>query len=213
MRLGNEKQDVSIRDQMILLLRKFAGKDFGYQLSKPELRQSDVLIQWRAFLIEQQPELADVLKPAETGQQQLARLEKLDWDSGDAVLGKRVYEKLQCAACHGAARALGPRLEGVTRRLGRIDLLTAIVNPDAQVSDRYRTTLFETVDGQLVSGSIVYENVDGVTIREPNGQTVRLNRDRIEAKRRSQKSLMPMGLLDQATDQEVADLMAYLKTL
>ena len=213
MRLGNEKQDVSIRDQMILLLRKFAGKDFGYQLSKPELRQSDVLIQWRAFLIEQQPELADVLKPAETGQQQLARLEKLDWDSGDAVLGKRVYEKLQCAACHGAARALGPRLEGVTRRLGRIDLLTAIVNPDAQVSDRYRTTLFETVDGQLVSGSIVYENVDGVTIREPNGQTVRLNRDQIEAKRRSQKSLMPMGLLEQASDQEVADLVAYLKTL
>ena len=101
----------------------------------------------------------------------------------------------------------------MTRRLGRSDLLTAIVTPDAQVSDRYRTTLFETVDGQLVSGSIVYENVDGVTIREPSGQTVRLNRDQIEAKRRSQKSLMPMGLLDQASDQEVADLMAYLKTL
>ena len=97
--------------------------------------------------------------------------------------------------------------------MGQTDLLTAIVNPDAQVSDRYRTTLFETVDGQLVSGSIVYENVDGVTIREPNGQTVRLNRDQIEARRQSEKSLMPSGLLDQSSDQEVADLIAWLKTL
>ena len=213
MRLGNEKQDVSIRDQLILLLRKFADKEFGYQLSKPELRQGDVLLQWRAFLIEQQPELADVLKPAETGQQQLARLEKLDWESGEAGRGKQVYEKLQCAACHGTGRALGPRLEGVTNRLTQNDLLMAIVNPDAQVSDRYRTTLFETVDGQLVSGTVVYDNVDGVTVRESSGKTVRLNRDQIEMRRRSAKSMMPSGLLDQATDQEVVDLLSFLKTL
>jgi putative heme-binding domain-containing protein len=213
LRLGNEKQDVSIRDQMILLLRKFAGKEFGYQLGKPELRQSNVLLRWRAFLIKQQPELAEVLKPVESGQQQMARFEKLDWESGLADRGKQVYEKLQCAACHGAGRALGPRLEGVTSRLARNDLLTAIVNPDAQVSDRYRTTLFETVDGQLVSGSVIYENVDGVTVREPNGKTVRLNRDRIETRRRSARSMMPSGLLDQTSDQEVADLLAFLKTL
>ena len=213
MRLGNEKQDVSIRDQLILLLRKFAGRDFGYQLKRPDLRQSNVLLQWRAFLIDQQPELADVLKPTETGQQQMARLKKLDWDSGEAEKGGMVFQKLQCASCHGTGRAFGPRLEGVTQRLGRNDLLTAIVNPDAQVSDRYRTTLFETADGLFLSGSIIYENVDGVTIRESNGQTVRLNRDQIEAQRRSGKSIMPTGLLDQVTDQEVVDLMAYLKTL
>ncbi len=213
MRLGNEEQDVSIRDQLILLLRKFSSKDFGYQLQRPDLRQGDVLLRWRAFLIEQQPEVAEFLKPAESGQQLMARLEQLDWESGDASRGKRVHEKLQCAACHGASRTLGPRLEGVTRRLGRTDLLTAIVTPDAQVSDRYRTTLFETVDGQLFSGSIVYENVDGVTIRESSGQTRRLNRDQIENQRRSTKSLMPTGLLDRATNQEVTDLMAFLKTL
>lgn len=213
MRLGNEKQDVSIRDQLVLLLRKHAGQNFGYELKRPDLRQDDVLLRWRVFLIEQQPELADVLKPAESGQQQIARLEKLDWDSGEPERGKLVYEKLQCAACHGSGRALGPRLEGVTNRLGRKDLLTAIVNPDAQVSDRYRTTLFETVYGLLVSGSIVYQNVDGVTIRESSGQTLRLNREQIEQQRRSAKSIMPTGLLDQATDQEVTDLMAFLKTL
>ena len=213
MRLGNEQQDVSIRDQLILLLRKFARKDFGYQLKRPDLRQTDVLRQWRAFLIEQQPKLVRVFKEIETGQQQLSRLEKLDWDAGEAANGKRLYEKLQCARCHGGVGGLGPRLEGVTNRLGQSDLLTAVVNPDAQVSDRYRTTLFETVDGQLFSGSVIYENVDGVTIREASGQTVRLNRDQIEQRRRSAKSIMPTGLLDQASDQEVIDLMAFLKTL
>ena len=213
LRLGNEQQDVSIRDQLILLLQTFSNQDFGYQLKRPDLRQGDSLKKWRSFLIERRPELVLKLKPAQTIQQQMARLEKLDWDSGDPTRGASVYGNLQCATCHGASRALGPRLEGVTKRMSKTDLLTAIVNPDAQVSDRYRTTLFETVDGLLHSGSVIYQNVDGVTIREASGRTVRLNRDQIESQRRSAKSLMPTGLLDRATDQEIVDLMAWLGTL
>jgi hypothetical protein len=60
---------------------------------------------------------------------------------------------------------------------------------------------------------VIYQNVDGVTIREASGRTVRLNRDQIESQRRSAKSLMPTGLLDRATDQEIVDLMAWLGTL
>jgi putative heme-binding domain-containing protein len=212
-RLGNEKQDVSIRDQLVLLLRQYAGKEFGYRLKEPLTNQGKSLSKWRQWLV------ADgVTLPAEAGstilaRQQLDRWWQLDGTTGDVKRGAKVYRSRQCVACHGRGAGIGPRMEGVAQRFTAKDLLTAIVLPHAQVSDRYRATMFETIDGQFYSGQIVYENVDGVTLRESSGRTVRLNRDQIEHRKRSTKSLMPSGLLDGLRDQEVADLMAYLQTL
>ena len=105
---------------------------------------------------------------------------------------------------------MGPRLEGVTKRFSRNDVFTAIVSPHDQVPDRYRAIMIETVDGQFYQGSMVYESVDGITLQEVGGQTVRINRSDIDSRSVSHKSLMPEGLLKEANDQDWADLFAYL---
>ena len=106
--------------------------------------------------------------------------------------------------------ALGPRLEGLGKRFSRDDLFRAIVYPSEQVPQRYRAVAIETVDGQFFQGAMVYESVDGITLQQTDGKTVRINRDQIELQTHSSTSLMPEGLLDQATDLELADLNAYL---
>ena len=76
--------------------------------------------------------------------------------------------------------------------------------------ERYRAVAIETVDGQYIQGAVVYESVDGITLQQTDGKTRRINRDQIEFQTRSNKSLMPEGLLDQATPLDLADLYQFL---
>lgn len=213
-RLGNELQDVSVRDQLILLLQTLTGQQFGYEIKQFDRRQSEAVEKWQQYIVSRWPDSS--AEVVQTGDQTIAideleqRLASLD---GDADSGRQMFERFQCAACHGQNSNHGPRLEGVTRRLNQHDLLVSIIDPDRQVSDRYRATLFETADGFLYRGSIVFESADGVTLREPTGKTVRLNRSEIIGRERSLRSMMPSGLLSGATDQQIADLLVYLKTL
>ena len=120
---------------------------------------------------------------------------------------------MQCAKCHDRGNRLGPRLEGITKRFNRRDLFRSIVSPDEQVPHRYRALIVETTDGQVFRGMVIYESVDGITLLTGNGETIRINRQEMEQRRMSAKSLMPSGLLDRADDSQWADLFAYLSKL
>jgi hypothetical protein len=60
---------------------------------------------------------------------------------------------------------------------------------------------------------IIYNAADGVTLQAADGSILRINQDQIEQKAFSTESIMPSGLLDDRSAQEVADLFAYLGTL
>jgi putative heme-binding domain-containing protein len=142
-----------------------------------------------------------------------ARLAALDWSRGDAERGRVVFTRVGCAACHSGAQALGPDLRGVTGRFSRADLFTAILQPGRDVSPRYRTSLVATTDGAVYQGLIIYEAVDSLILQTGAATTVRLEGSRVAARRPSDVSLMPPGLLDPLSDGEVADLYAYVRSL
>jgi putative heme-binding domain-containing protein len=142
-----------------------------------------------------------------------ARLAGIDWSTGDAVRGRGVAEELACVACHQSSRGLGPDLHGATSRFAREDLFATILDPSRDISSQYRATLIETVEGGFHQGFIVYEAVDGILLQEGPEMMTRLSGEEILEIRESEVSMMPTGLLDQATDGEIADLWAYLETL
>jgi putative heme-binding domain-containing protein len=121
--------------------------------------------------------------------------------------------KASCASCHSGSQALGPDLVGVAGRFSRADLFTAILQPSKDVSPRYRTTLVSTADGKIYQGLIIYEAVDSLILQTGPGTTVRLTDRQITDKQQTVRSLMPAGLLDRASDQEISDLYAYLRSL
>ncbi|MCH2181324.1 MAG: hypothetical protein MK108_04895 [Mariniblastus sp.] len=224
LRLGWEPKENRVRDALIPLLRQsrmtrltpdgvpIEPEDDGYQYASSK-RQDASLDWYRRELATRYPveferwmKTYDVPDLAE-------RLERVDWKAGDAERGQIVFQEMQCAKCHDQGNRLGPRLEGITKRFSRRDLFRSIVSPDEQVPHRYRALVVETVDGQVFRGMSIYDSVDGLTLLTRNGETVRINREAIEQRKMSAKSLMPSGLLDRAADGQWADLHAYLSTL
>ena len=118
-----------------------------------------------------------------------------------------------CAKCHDGGRRLGPSLSGLGNRFSDTDILASILDPDQQVAERYRAHKILTGDGDLFLGSVIYESVDGVVFADRNTNTIRIESDNIGQRTLSNSSMMPSGLLDNATDEQVVDLMAYLKSL
>ena len=143
----------------------------------------------------------------------LARADTITAIKADAMSGKRWFEQRQCANCHNGANALGPSLEGISKRFGSRDIFRSTVDPSHTISDRYHAKQVVTVDGDIVNGMPIYESVDGVTLMTADTKMKRINAEDIDQIQDSVVSLMPEGLLDGMRDDEVAELIAYLRSL
>jgi putative heme-binding domain-containing protein len=135
----------------------------------------------------------------------------------DFEQGKQMFAVAQCYKCHRMGvhgGILGPDLTGAGGRFSSKDLLEAIIDPNKSISDQYGATQFLTVDGKVVVGKVV--NMAGNDIRvltnllDPS-QLATVKRDAIEDVRPSSNSMMPSGLLDTLTEEEIIHLMAYLR--
>jgi putative heme-binding domain-containing protein len=135
----------------------------------------------------------------------------------DAAAGRKVFssEAVKCDTCHslGGARTVGPDLSTIGAKLGKQALFDAIAMPSAAIAFGYESWLIETTKGEVVTGVILEETPAGVTVRVDATQEVRLKPADIATRTRSNVSLMPEGLINAMSPQEVADLLEYLSTL
>ena len=109
----------------------------------------------------------------------------------------------------GTLDRLGLNLAGVSKRLSRDDLLTAIVNPSRDVASAYRVSNVDTKDGKRLSGIVVFESVDGLLVQTGAEETKRIAAANIESRTPSPKSLMPDGLLKGLRPEDLADLFGF----
>ena len=129
--------------------------------------------------------------------------------------GRRAYAAARCVVCHRFGEdggATGPDLTQAGGRFQVKDLVEAIIEPSRVVSDQYKASIVQTAEGKVVSGRIVAEDEASITIvTDPEDATklARIARSDIEEITSSSTSLMPAGLLDQLSEQEVLDLLAY----
>jgi putative heme-binding domain-containing protein len=132
--------------------------------------------------------------------------------AADPRKGRAVFAAT-CANCHklyGVGADTGPDLTGA----GRSDLdylLGNIVDPSAVVTKDYRVTVFQLLDGRTVTGVVAGESPAAVTVQTATAKEV-LPAGEIEKRTPSASSLMPDGLLQPLTKEQVRDLFAYLMT-
>ena len=128
----------------------------------------------------------------------------------DPVNGRRVFART-CAACHvlfDAGARIGPELTGSQR--ANVDyILENVLDPSAVVADVYRVTLVTLKDGRLVSGVVTRETDAALTLQSQS-EAVTVPKEEIAERAKLANSLMPEGLLDRLTPDEVRDLAAYL---
>ena len=135
----------------------------------------------------------------------------------DFEQGKRVFAEAQCYKCHRMGLQggiLGPDLTAAGRRFTPRDLLVSTLEPSKEISDQYGATQFLTEDGQVVVGRVINMNANNLMVLtnmlDPSSLTT-LNRDAIDEARPATTSMMPAGLLDTFTREEIVQLMGYLR--
>jgi putative membrane-bound dehydrogenase-like protein len=212
-RLGGNKNDYLMREQVIRRLQANLRLNFGFQFGEQGYRpQTDVIERCVAEVKRRYPQAAEELQPA--ARLSNAELQKLlttiPWQKGDVKNGEKIFETRACAKCHGKRDRLGPDLAGVTKRFSKEDLFHAILDPSATVSSQFQTKIYETDDGKSHIGMVIYESVDGVLLRTSDNDTIRLEGPQIVTQEYLSRSLMPDNLLQGLSSQEYADLYAYL---
>ncbi len=135
----------------------------------------------------------------------------LSTGKGDAEAGHAIF-KTSCAICHTLGKEggkIGPDLTGYER--DNLDfMLPAIVDPSLAIREEFTAFTVETKDGQTLMGFLDAQTPQSVTIRDLNGQKLVLSRTDLKSLTASPMSLMPEGLLDALSEQQVRDLFGFL---
>lgn len=143
----------------------------------------------------------------------VAKYAEVDKLKGDAVRGATVF-KNTCFVCHsylGQGLEVGPNLKAYYNK-STSDFVTAILDPNAAVEPRYVSYAVTTVDERTLIGVIANESAASLEVVQPGGIKETILRPDIKSIRATGISLMPDGLEQAMSPQDMADLIAYLKS-
>jgi putative heme-binding domain-containing protein len=135
---------------------------------------------------------------------------------GDPKQGYHVFRstKATCSACHQVGYVggnLGPVLSKIGQSRSRRDLLEAILFPSARLEQAYRSTKVLLSDGEIVQGLLVSESPKELVLQVTADQRRSIQTADIDRREASNVSIMPSGLENQMTIEELSDLIAFLE--
>ena len=130
---------------------------------------------------------------------------------GDKERGKVVFRNV-CFACHqldGVGNEIGPNLASLTDR-SPASLLSGILDPNAAVEGKYSSYLATLKDGRAFLGILISETGTNITIKDLANQEHMILRSELVSLTNTGRSLMPDGLETSLTQENLADLIAYV---
>ena len=139
-------------------------------------------------------------------------------ESGVAARGRLAFEsgKGACIACHQIGqkgRSIGPDLSKIGAiRTGR-DLLESIIFPSNTLARDYEAHAIETTDGTSVTGVVRGHSAEGLLVVDASGQEVSVPHQKIVSNTTLAMSLMPAGLDAALGENDLIDLVSYLRSL
>ena len=131
---------------------------------------------------------------------------------GNPYAGETAYQA-RCGACHKLffkGGNVGPDLTAYQRDNLSTTLLS-IIDPNAEIREGFQYYTVETKDGRTLSGFFVDRDNQVTVLRGLDGENITLRASEILDLQPMGRSLMPEGLLEGMTDQELRDLFAYLR--
>ncbi|HEX4130842.1 MAG TPA: HEAT repeat domain-containing protein [Pirellulales bacterium] len=197
------------------LLNKWSGQ----AVSDPSDPWDVALGKWQAWYNDNYPNQQQVELPAESQaskwsyQELLAYLQSDEAQHAQPVRGAKVFEKAQCIKCHrhsGRGEGIGPDLSTIGQRFQRKEILQSIMFPSQVVSDQYASKTVVTDDGLTYTGIVGAGSAGSIVVLQSNGEKVVLDKENIEQIEPSRLSVMPEGLLDRLTLEEIGELFAYM---
>lgn len=130
--------------------------------------------------------------------------------------GKQLFTVANCVGCHkldGVGREFGPDLTKLEPKWSSVDILKEILDPSAKINEKYQSNIIELASGKVVTGLVVEETPDVIKLVENplvKADPIVIKRGDIVERSKSKVSIMPKGLLDKLTRDEILDLVAYV---
>ncbi|MFT3880460.1 MAG: c-type cytochrome [Gemmatales bacterium] len=190
--VGNKTVDRSeMHNNVALAIRQFKDKDLN-----------DLLDKHYGVFRDTPPDIEAVL----------ARLRKeVPAKHGNAENGKAIFAKhcMQCHKFNGEGHDVGPNLDGAER--SREYLLVNIVDPNRVVGTPYFIRTIVLKNGKVITGILAEEDSTTIRLKRENAVIEVIVKSDIEDQSTSTKSLMPEGLPNNMTIQELRDLIRYLE--
>ncbi len=157
-------------------------------------------------------EAAKLLAAGDTKFGSIAELVVLD---GSVTNGTAMFERV-CATCHivdGKGTQFGPQLSEIGDKLSKEGLYKAIMYPDAGISFGYEGFLITTTAGEKIAGYVSSETNETLELTVMGGAKTSYSKKDIVSKEPLENSLMPTGLHNAFSQQELVDLVTYLSSL
>ncbi len=134
----------------------------------------------------------------------------------DFTNGKKMFSAGLCIACHrfgGEGGVTGPDLGSLGNRFSIRDILVAICEPSASISEQYMASTVKLKDGAALYGRLIIRNDKEVGVASNPfdlNQITKASADLLESMEFSNVSIMPPGTIAGMNRDELMNLMAYL---
>ncbi|MEE3369494.1 MAG: PVC-type heme-binding CxxCH protein [Planctomycetota bacterium] len=150
----------------------------------------------------------------------IARLNKIESGllKGDAARGKALFyaQRSACSGCHRVNKqggSIGPDLSTIARVRTRRDLLESVVYPGMTIANGFETYAVLTEEGRILEGVIQRATSRAIVLRDAQRAETTVYREEIQNLSRQTSSIMPEGLDQTLTTQQLSDLLAFLLSL
>lgn len=133
---------------------------------------------------------------------------------GDPAKGKVLFAAQGCIACHSIEKGQvmkGPFMGQIGSIMKRDQITESILKPDASISQGFSTVMIETKDGKSYMGFVTAESADKLTIRDIGGNATQLAKSNIKSREEMENSMMPAGLANSLSYEELASLVSFLQ--
>ncbi|MDB6125415.1 MAG: Heme-binding protein [Pedosphaera sp.] len=137
---------------------------------------------------------------------------------GDVARGSQVFarQEVGCINCHrinDKGNEVGPALSEIGTKLGRDAIYEAILDPSAGISFGFEAWQIELKSGDEPFGLIVSETADELTMKDTKAIVTRIKKSDIVKRQQMKTSIMPTGLQQTMSTQDLIDLVEYLGSL
>lgn len=199
----------------IKLLEHWTGNEFPAPTEKHASRMAP----WQKWFATTYPDRLEAVLPSVPSGSRW-NLETLveyfnsnDGKSGNIEHGQAAFQKAKCAACHrlgASGKQVGPDLTAVAKRFTRTEVLEAILFPSHVISDQYAARRVVTASGHVYNGLVTKKSDGSLVVKDSDLAEHVVAEEDIEEVHPSKVSLMPSGLLDALSAEEIRDLFAFM---
>jgi putative heme-binding domain-containing protein len=133
---------------------------------------------------------------------------------GDASKGKILFTSQGCVACHSIEKEpvmKGPFMGQIGSIMNRDQITESILKPNASISQGFASFMIETKDDKSYMGFITAESANELTIRDIAGNASKIAKSNIKSREEMENSMMPAGLANALSYEELASLVTFLQ--